>query len=438
MYGLRLLKSLWRAVPLSDDSRWRLTTWILTPLLPFIRGSVVHAAYVREKEWQSKRIRPFRGDALPSLPVQTTEDLFMWGVIDWRFRIQRPQHLARGFSRKGYRVFYISTAFVNANRPGYEVEFLDAGGRLLNVRLHAKRRPAVVSAPPEEDELRFLQAGLNALLAWAQSREVISILQHPYWLDVARRTHASRLIYDCMDQHTGFSHTGAAIAHAEQALLRDADWIVTSSQSLHDMASGHNRNVALIRNAVDYAFFAAQPSERFKDEQHRQVIGYYGAIAEWMDLDLLQKIASHFEDCLVLLVGADECGAHLRLSAYANAHFAGEVKYESLPYFLYAMDVCLLPFKKTPLTLATNPVKVYEYLAAGKPVVSVDLPEMPQFGSHVAVARSHDEFLEQVAAALSSGAASGARERQAFAARNTWADRVEEFDAVFSALRGDA
>lgn len=435
MRGLTLIKNLWRVLPLSDDNRWRLTTWILTPLLPFIRGTVVHDAYQREKEWHARRIRPLCGDTLPLLPVQMKEDIFVWGVIDWRFRIQRPQHLARGFCKRGYRVFYISTAFVNANRPGFEVESMETGGCLLNVRLHVRRRPAIVMAPPDDKELRFLQEGLDTFLAWTQTQEALSILQHPYWIDVARRPRANRIIYDCLDHHAGFSHTGVAISTAEQTLLRNADWIVTSSQSLWDVAASQNRNVALIRNAVDYAFFATQPSECFKDEKHRRVIGYYGGIAEWMDLDLLQLIASRFEDCLVLLVGADECGARLRLSAHDNVRLIGEVKYELLPYFLHGMDVCLLPFKKTPLTLAVNPVKVYEYLAAGKPVVSVDLPEISQFGAQVAVAGTHDEFLERIDSALSGGAASGAQERQVFAARNTWEDRVEEFVGVFSALK---
>lgn len=435
MNGLRFIKRAWQALPLSDYNRWRITKLLLEPLLPLIKGSVVHTAYLREKEWQMKCIRPFYGDDFPALPSQVKEDIFMWGVIDWRFRIQRPQHLARGFSEeKGHRVFYISTAFVNTGCPGFEVEQMDAMGRLLNVRLHLKGRPPVYAAPPGSEDIRALMASLAKLLQWTQSQSVVSIVQHPYWYELAKKVPASRLIYDCMDHHAGFSNTGEGIAAFEKVLLKDAELVVTTSQFLWDVAILQNPNVALIRNATDYKFFSDTPALIFQDKQQRRVIGYYGAIAHWMDVDLLEKVALRFRDCLLLLVGTDECGARSRLASLSNVCFTGEVKYEVLPHYLHGMDVCLLPFKLTPLTLATNPVKVYEYLSAGKPVVAIDLPELVQFGSLVATATSHDEFLEKIEEALVSHDNGLQCIRQAFAARNTWQERVDEFALLLRRL----
>jgi GT2 family glycosyltransferase/glycosyltransferase involved in cell wall biosynthesis len=435
MTGLHMLKRCWQAMPLSDHNRWRITSILLEPILPFIRGSVVHSAYLREKEWQSKRIRPFHGDALPALPQQEKPDIIVWGIIDWRFRIQRPQHLSRGFAASGHRVFYVSTAFVNTGRPGFELERMDDAGRLFNVRFHLKGRPTVYAAPPTKDDLKRIRASLARLLAWTQSQEIVAIIQHPYWHELARKLPNSRFIYDCMDHHDGFGNTGAGIAALELSLLKEAEAIVTTSQSLRDIAAQHNPNIALIRNGAEYEFFATAPVAVFKDSQGRRVIGYYGAIAEWMDVNLVEKLARRFDDCLVLLVGADECGARQRLAPLANVLFTGEVKYAELPYYLYGIDVCLLPFRVTPLTLATNPVKVYEYLAAGKPVVAIDLPELTQFGGQVVIATTHEDFLASVEVALASPDAPDAIiARRAFAVRNSWHDRGAEFATVIAAL----
>lgn len=435
MNTLRLIKRSWQALPLSDHNRWRITALLLEPILPFIKGSVVHGAYLREKEWQTQRIRPFHGDPLPALPQQEKPDVIIFGVIDWRFRIQRPQHLASGFAAAGHRVFYISTAFVNTRRPGFELERMDNSGRLFNVRFHLAGRPLVYTAPAALDDMSRLKASLAKLLTWTNSREIIALVQHPYWHSLARTLPNSRLIYDCMDHHGGFGNTGTAIAALELSLLKEAEAVVTTSQWLHDFATHHNPNVALIRNAAEADFFSAVPDTVFKDPSDRRVMGYYGAIAEWMDVELLEKLARQFRECLLLLVGADECGARQRLSALPNVLFTGEVKYAELPYYLHGMDVCLLPFRVTPLTLATNPVKVYEYLAAGKPVVAVALPELTQFGGHVATATTHEEFLVGVDAALLAGEnVASAAARREFAARNCWEERVAAFEAVMAAL----
>lgn len=435
MNALRMLKRCWQVLPLSDHTRWRVTVLLLEPILPLIQGSVVHSAYLREKEWQSKRIRPFHGDPLPRLPSQAKPDIIIWGIIDWRFRIQRPQHLARGLAEAGHRVFYVSTAFVNTGRPGFELECMDKAGRLYNVRLHLKGRPAVYAAPPGPDELRLLKGTLATLLEWTKSRNIVSLVQHPYWFALARKLPNSRLIYDCMDHHDGFGNTGEGIAAIELSLFKEAEAIITTSQWLHDMAIAHNPRVTIIRNAAEADFFAAAPDTRFSDPLGRQVIGYYGAIAEWMDVDLLEKIALRFADCLLLLVGADECDARRRLAALPNVQFTGEVSYAVLPHYLYGMDVCLLPFRVTPLTLATNPVKVYEYLAAGKPVVATALPELAHFDDHVATATTHDEFLVCISAALANPAKTDlVAARRAFAVRNSWRQRVAMLDTLIATL----
>lgn len=421
---------------MSDRTRWRLTQVILAPVLPFIRGSRVHQAYEWEREWRSRCIQPFGGDPLPALPEQRTDDIYVWGIIDWAFRQQRPQHLASGLARRGHRVFYVSPTFVRARRPGFELERIEVRGApcVYNVRLHLDSRPRIYAGTPRPEDTSKLQEGLAHLLDWTGGRRAVSVVQHPYWHALARAVPGGRLVYDCMDHHQGFAETGAGIDALEAQLLHEADAVVASSQGLHDAARARNDNVALVRNGAEYAHFAAAPPDAFRDAQGRRVIGYYGAIAEWIDVALLRQVAERFPDCLLLLIGADTAGARAALAGLANVELIGEVPYAALPRYLHGMDVCLLPFRVLPLTLATNPVKVYEYLAAGKPVAAIELPELQQFDGLIRLARSPEGFLDAVAALLADPGTEAMPARRAFAARNTWDDRVAAFSQVLASL----
>jgi GT2 family glycosyltransferase/glycosyltransferase involved in cell wall biosynthesis len=362
-------------------------------------------------------------------------DVFVWAVIDWHFRIQRPQHLARALAERGHRVFYISNNLVDSAEPGFGLEALDTDARLFQVHLHVRGAPGIYYAMPDAAQAQDLQASLGKLVAWAGTTASMSFVQHPFWSDLATLPPNVRRVYDCMDHHAGFEDNAPALIAAERALVERSDLVVVTSSWLEREIGAHARQVAVVRNAGEYDFFAQAPRKVFRDPDGRQVIGYYGAIAAWFDIDLVERVARAFPDALVLLIGADTAGAGERLAALPNVRFEGEVPYADLPYWLHGFDVCLLPFRVIELTLATNPVKVYEYLSAGKPVVGVDLPEMAQFEGLVHVAADADGFVEGVREALAAPPSDAQRAaRQAFAAQQTWDHRATALDAAVDAI----
>lgn len=376
--------------------------------------------------------------AAPTLQPATARvgmaDVFVWSVIDWYFRFQRPQHLAEALAAKGHRVFYISNNFNDAATPGFHAEPLDAQGRLFQLRLNLAGAPSIYAGMPTDAQVEALRASLACVLDWAEVETAISLAQHPFWKPLLRAVPDARLVYDCMDHHGGFADNVPAVIEAEAALVAGADLVVVTSGWLCDELRTSARSIEVIRNAGEYDFFSKPPAETFRDPRGRKIIGYYGAIAEWFDAALVRQVAEANPGALVVLVGRDTAGAGARLSGLDNVHFVGEVAYGELPYWLHAFDVCMLPFEVIPLTLATNPVKVYEYLAAGKPVVSVDLPEMAQFDGLVAVAGDSDSFVAAVGAALAGDDRDAAGARQAFAASQTWAHRAAAFDAALAGL----
>lgn len=361
-----------------------------------------------------------------SAPTDNRPDYIVWGVIDWHFRHQRPQHLSLAVAASGRRVFYVSPEFVDDRRPGFDVEPLDDAGRLFQVRLYLAGSPTIYTEPPSVEQAAQLRGSIGELLVWAGSERVISLVQHSFWYEIAHIIPNARMVYDCMDHHEGFGTTSPKIVSLERSLTRDADLTITTSDYLDEIVGKYTEKRTLVRNACEYEHFAKAPQSVFRDSEYTRVIGYYGAIAEWFDVDLVEAVAQRFTDTLILLVGADTANAARRLGKYGNVRFVGEVEYGKLPFYLYGFDVCILPFKVIPLTLATNPVKAYEYMSAGKPVVSVDLPEMRQFGSLVSVAGDRDGFIAAVAQALDHQPdAAEVAARQAYARSQTWAHRAE-------------
>lgn len=362
----------------------------------------------------------------PAARAEGSPDYVVWGVIDWHFRHQRPQQLVLALADTGRRVFYVSPNLVDDERAGFEVEALDASGLLFQIRLFVKGAPAIYSAAPNLEIVNQLRASIGEVLDWADCKQLVSMAQHPFWCDVASVLPNSRLVYDCMDHHDGFGNTGETLAQLEKALFGKSDLTITTSAWLDQAVAEHTRRRALIRNAGEYGHFSRVPESIYRDPMGRRIIGYYGAIAEWFDLDLVAAVAKRHPECCILLIGADTVSAKSRLGKLPNVTFVGEVPYNKLPYYLYSFDLCLLPFKVIPLTLATNPVKAYEYLSAGKPIVSVDLPEMSQFDGLVYVAADQAQFLNAVDQVLAQPEPGDLiQRRKDFSEGQTWKHRVE-------------
>lgn len=415
---------------LSRELRRRYHRLPLSPAMKRSLSYAYHRVFRRALRWLVRttgRLRRFHPPAVrPAARLSDRPDYIVWGVIDWHFRHQRPQQMALALAASGQRVFYVSSNLVDDERAGFQAEALDNSGRLFQIKLFVGKAPVIYSNAPDTDIVSRLRQSAGEVLDWADCREIVSLVEHPFWLGAASVLPNSRLVYDCMDHHQGFGTGAGSLLELEKRLLKEADLTVVTSTWLDEAMAPHARHRVLIRNAADYEHFARTQESVYRDPLGRRIIGYYGAIAEWFDLELVQAAARRHPDCCILLVGADTVNARSRLAGLPNVTFTGEVPYSRLPYYLHGFDVCLLPFMVTELTLATNPVKVYEYLSAGKPVVAVDLPELRQFEGLVSIAAGRDELLAELDRALGlPEPASLVQRRKAFAREQTWLHRAE-------------
>lgn len=421
-------RAVFRALPLKPDQKQRLRRLFQRTPTPSLGG--------REATADAPSLGLMSIPGRPRYePVPGRRDILIFAVIDWHFRFQRPQQLALSFAHRGHRVFYISNQFLDSRRPGYAIEPLDRDLPLYQVRLHVIGVPPIYYGEASEDTRAMILAGLGQLLFHYGVTGSYGIAHHPFWQPMIWRMPNCIRIYDCMDHHEGFGQVPQDLVEAEKRLLGDSDLVIVTSTWLERFAQDHNPRVALIRNAADYAFFSRRPERVYADNRGRQIIGYYGAIAEWFDAEIIRAVAKANPERLVLLIGSDTVNAAKSLADLPNVRFTGEVPYAELPHFLYGFDVCVLPFKVMPLTLATNPVKVYEYLAAGRPVVATSLPELAQFGAHVVRADDPQGFAKAVAEAINTPLTEEAIEaRRAFAREQTWEHRAAAFGSAIQSI----
>ena len=425
-YLRRCVKFIFNALPLELENKAKLKSKILT----IIRKTNKYNQSPTKIKKISPRLQMFSAEKLP-----VCRDILVFSLIDWHFRIQRPQHLSKGLSRIGKRVFFISNQFIDSSAPGYSIEQLSGAENLYLIKLNVTGAPAIYFESASLETQEHIAQSLAELALDFAIVSSVAIVEHAYWYPITRRLPNSLRVYDCMDHHEGFGNVAEKLVAIERQMIGESDLVVVTSDWLANTARQHNTNVALVRNAGEYEHFANPQTERYVDAQGRKIIGYFGAIAEWFDLELVRKTALANPGALVLLVGSDTVGAKKVLQDLANVVLTGEVPYDRLPYYLHAFDVCLLPFKVNALTQATNPVKVYEYLASGLPVVCVDLPETIQFEGLVDRAPTADEFIRLVTARLSdAGTEELQMQRRKFASEQTWNHRAHALIEAIEAI----
>ncbi|MCX9465673.1 glycosyltransferase [Vibrio cholerae] len=180
-------------------------------------------------------------------------------------------------------------------------------------------------------------------------------------------------------------------------------------------------------------YFKATPSEELL-EKSRPVVGYYGAIAEWFDTDLVLKTAKLLPQYDFVLIGNVTTDVSC-FKNQSNIKLLGEVPYKDLTKYLVSFDVCIIPFIINDLTLCTNPVKVYEYLAAGKPVVATAMPEVVLIEEKVFIASDAEAFSLSIEKAMETkDDAELVTDRKKWAESHDWLERARHLESEMELL----
>jgi hypothetical protein len=243
---------------------------------------------------------------------------------------------------------------------------------------------------------------------------------------VAGRLGEGLVVYQVVDEFSAFSDASAHVAELERRLLRRADLVIASSERLlEDKRRVHPRTV-LVRHGVDHAHFARALAPGAIPEPlralPRPVIGFFGLVADWIDLGLVRRVADAYPKASVVLLGKVVTSL-APLEGARNVHLVGRRPYAELPDWCRGFTVALTPFRRNTLALAANPLKAREYVAAGLPNICTDLPELRQIPG-CTVVESDEAFVAAVGAALVAGGPDPLR--SALVRGEGWEARVEE------------
>lgn len=252
------------------------------------------------------------------------------------------------------------------------------------------------------------------------------------------------VIYDITDDWTLLSQSPAATRRTiaqDTRLCRRADAIIVCSARLYDLKKNLNEHLHLIPNGVDAQHYApvldgglVPPEAR---DWNRPVLGYTGTLhPDRIDVDLVEFVAKNHPGSIAL-VGPNFLSPqdNNRLRALGNVIVTGPVPYSRIPDYMSAFDVCITPHKISQFTESLNPIKLWEYLAAGLPIVAADVAGFRDYPELVRLARTPRQFLDATRAALNEGRAKSAA-RRAEAARHSWQRRVDDIeDVIKSSLK---
>lgn len=267
----------------------------------------------------------------------------------------------------------------------------------------------------------------------------------PNSLDLVKTLPQEGLIYDCVDEHSeyqGFINKEQML-HMERQLIEACDLFFVTAQGLYETKSKYNPNTYLIPNGANFQLFNKADQEDTPVAAEiaslpSPIIGFIGVIQEWIDLKLIEKVAKDNRDGSVVLIGPVGAGIDVSsLQALPNVHLLGKKKPAELPNYIKAFDVCLNPFRQSALTKNVSPLKFYEYLATGKPIVTVDMPAIHQFADCVLIAKDDDDFLQKVKQAVAEDSRELKEKRIARGRESSWENKVAEMLALKEKMIGE-
>lgn len=277
------------------------------------------------------------------------------------------------------------------------------------------------------------------LLLWRLGvRAPVTWFVVPHLAGVAGRLGERLSVYYCIDDYASLPDVDAdAVRAMDEDLTRRADLVFVASETLLERKLRLNPETHLAPHGVDFAHFvrAQDPALPIPGDAAglpRPVVGFFGLIERWIDLGMVGWLAEKRPGWTFLLIGRVAV-PEAEVPRRPNVVYLGPRPYATLPAYGKAFDAALIPYHLTPQVLNANPIKLREYLAMGKPIVSVSTPEIDRFAEHVRIGRSREEMLAHLDAAVGRGLAPAEREAQiALASTMTWdanlrrvLDRVE-------------
>jgi len=314
--------------------------------------------------------------------------------------------------------------------------------RLRNLKLENGAQVNVLTLPPmlpvnflRGDGLYDLFMGANARKAHTAiqsamkqlsfSRPVVVNAFNPFLgVFLARQFGEKALLYYCYDEISAAKWAGRHGERLERKFIQQVDAVITSSQPLFQAKKQLAKRSFLVKNGVDFDLFSRKTNPN--ELSHSKTIGYLGSLDERVDYDLLESTIRQMPQYQFTFVGRVNSPEADRIKCLPNVEVVGSQPAASLPIWVEKFGVCMIPFLKNELTAGIYPLKINEYFAMGKPVVTTNFGDLDDFRHLVTVADTSEAFVEALKAALDDDRPNLTAKRIAFAHGNSWSQRAAQ------------
>lgn len=363
--------------------------------------------------------------------------IVVFPVINWKSRWQRPQQIMSRFAKDGYKIFYLQMAIIDFGgeirdeKEAFDViDVKKMEENIFEITLSGECPFDIYSNKISPKNLKNFNLQLGSLINFYKIKNPVFMVHFPGWSELVfslKRRFGGTIVFDCMDDHSGFSTAVDEVIEREDFLVRNSDIVFSSSKLLLEKNLLKRNESFLVKNGTEFLHFNKIFRNGELNNIKNPIIGYYGAINDWFDMEIIRYCAEKKPEWNFVLIGGTDNNNFekdkLILSNLKNVFFLGEKKYSDLPGYIGYFDVCIIPFKLIPLTMATNPVKFYEYISSGKPVVSVDLPELILYKDICYLSKSKEDFLKNIEIALKENDIKLKNKRIEVAKENSWDTR---------------
>ena len=392
-----------------------------------------------------------------ALPLVSAQDCVLFSTADWDEPYwTNKQHTATILAARGWRILYVESVGFRAPKAGSGRDWSRLWRRLWrgvqSLVLGPPRRadnvwvlsPLMVPAGHHVPLVRSLN---QAILRFSVNRfarahrfgKPVVWTYHPYMLDAIATLPRGPLVYHCVDDIAAIPGVDVdAFRYAQRDLLGRCEAVFTTAQALKDVCLPFNRNTHFFGNVVDDTHFGQAradgplPPELAAIPEPRLV--YHGVLSDFkVDFPLLLKTAQARPQWQWVIIGEEREGQRSELFAQLarlpNVHLLGYRPYQALPQYLRGMRIGVLPTLLNEYTRSMFPMKFYEYLAAGLPVVATPLDFAKEPRAGLEVGGDADAFIAAIERQLARGRLS-ADEARAAVGENTWEARLDKMLAI--------
>lgn len=377
-------------------------------------------------------------------------DIVVFGPSDWwSMNPSCTTHIMRRFAKKN-RVLYInpfSSDMVRAAKG--KKGFVARIGRKVKSIAKCLRQPEknlyVFSPIFIPLQGRKIIDVINNILLKLQLKMVcwvIGISKPILWLENIRAADIMKYfgtglkIYHVSDLFADDSYTtNAYLQHQrEQRISDESDLVICVSKELCTRKQTRRDNVFYIPHGVDFELFqeAAHKGQWLKELANvpKPIAGYFGTMTVHNDIEPLLWCARNLPDVSFVFAGQITGGDYSELGRLNNVYLLGRMPYEKVPQLCACFDVCMLQWKMSEWIRCCNPLKMFEYMASGKPIVSVPIEEAKQYSDIISIAYDKEQFAEAIRWELQNDTTERARKRIEIAKNHSWDKHVEKISEL--------